>query len=153
MENRDKNTIDIFKAIELAGIFIGGNISLRVNSKIKHFDRIMKLFNKYDIYHKIYTPSSEEPERFDIHFGQQTDFQDLYIIVAILGNFGLQSIFPSDRDTNEVVIGSYITVCTNKNNKNISEGITTKAMLGLPFMVTINEFLEKLKDKEYKIKT
>ena len=151
MENRDKNTIDIFKAIELAGIFIGENASLTVNSKIKHFNRIIKLFNKHNISHKIFTPAAEEPERFDIHFGQQTDFQDLYIIVAILGNFGLQSIFPSDGNTNEVVIGSYITNCTNK--KHISDGITANAMLSLPFSLTIDEFLEKLKDKEYKIKT
>jgi hypothetical protein len=141
-ENNSEVSFDIFKAVQLAGIFIGDNISIKVNSYINHFDRIHKLFENYKLQHECYTPSAAEPPvRFDLHFGHKTDFQDLFIVVAILKNFGLQAIFLSDDNNNEVLIGSYITKYGNR--KDISEGIAADSILELPFMFTTSEFLKE----------
>ena len=85
--------------------------------------------------------TADPPERFDLHSGKKTDFQDLFIVVAILKNFGLQSIFLNDDKNNKVVIGSYIAQYGGK--RDISEGISADTILELPFMTTTNEFLKK----------
>lgn len=138
---KNERSIDIFKAIQLSGIYIGKNISIKINNKINHFERIKKLFDNHGISHICYTPESNAPNRFDLHFGSRTDFQDLYIIIAILKNFGLQSVFLSRDDNNQVTIGSYITECSSK--RDISEGIDPNTVLELPFMLTTDEFLNK----------
>ncbi|GEM_PF-1695848 len=131
---------NIFKALDLAKIYLGENISLKVNSKIRHYERIIKLFERNHIPFKSYTPVVGMPNRFDIHFGSHSDFQDLYIIVAILKNFGLQSIFYSEDNNSNVTIGSYIT--EYGANKDISEGLSSDEFLKLPFYLTTNELLQ-----------
>lgn len=141
-EYNENKSIDIFKAIQLAGIFIGKDISIEVNDKINHFERIKKLFDNRGISYECYTPSAGKPKRFDLHFGIKTDYQDLYIIIAILKNFGLQSVFLREEDdNNKVLVGSYITEFGLK--KDDSEGINPNKILELPFTLSTNEFLKE----------
>lgn len=135
------NRIDIYKALDLARIFIGNNILIRINSKIKYFERISKMFSAFGISYESYTPVSDIPKRFDLHFGREIDFQDLFILVGILKNFGLQSIFYTGDCDNQLVIGSYITEC--EENQEINEGITVDEILNLPFSLTTKEFLNR----------
>lgn len=138
--DKTSDSFNIFKALDLAKIYSGENISLSVNSKIRHYERIIKLFERNHILFESYTPAVGMPNRFDIHFGRHSDFQDLYIIVAILKNFGLQSIFYSDDNNNKVTIGSYITEYGAK--KDISEGLNSDEFLKLPFYLNTNELLK-----------
>jgi hypothetical protein len=140
-EHNKTNDIDIFKALDIAKLYLGKNIVLKVNSRIKHFDRLTKLFERYQIEYTAYTPVVGPPSRFDIHFGKYTDFQDLFIIVAILKNFGLQSVFYSQKNNNEVIVGSYITEYGQKLD--ISKGISSKTFLEFPFVMTTSELLSQ----------
>lgn len=45
------------------------------------------MFEINQIPFECYISAFGAPKKFDIHFGSQTDFQDLYIVVAILKNF------------------------------------------------------------------
>ena len=146
METADNKTttFDIFKALELANLYVGKNIEISVNTKIQHFERIIKLFEKYQIEHTVYTPESNPPKRFDLHFGKGIDFQDLFIVVAILKNFGLQAIFYEKKKGKEVTIGSYITECGDSYRLPISDGISVDDFLILPFYMTTTEFLSQI---------
>jgi len=137
-DNKPTN-FDLFKALDLTNMYMGYNIELKVNTEIYFFNRLVKLFEKYQIKHTEYTFSVDCPNRFDLHFGRRTDFQDLYIIVAILRIFGLQSVFYSYEDDCEVVIGSYITEYGRKLA--VSQGMLVDEFLSFPFFLTTKEFL------------
>ncbi len=134
------DSFNIFKALEIANIYSGKQISLKVNTNINHYERIVNLFKKKHIAFESIDPDAGNPKRFDIHFGNQTDFQDLFIIIAILKIFGLQSIFYSGDKNNEVFIGSYISEYGPQ--KDISDGLSSDDFLNLPFMMTTSELLQ-----------
>ena len=132
-------SMDISKAFELSSLYIGKDVFIQVNSLIPQLERIKKFMQHCNILFSVYTPDSAEPLRFDIHFGKQVEFMDLYIITAILKNFGLQSVFFTNETHNIILIGSYITQCDSR--KDPSLGIEVDELLKLPFYASTSDLL------------
>lgn len=128
--------------MDLLKSYKGVNINIKVNTRVSHFEEIIDSLKIYNISFNSFTPFFKDPPiRFDISFGRETDFQDLYILVKILNDFGLQTVFYSDDINNEVMIGTYITQFGRRKKE--TEGVMSEVMLSLPFSTTIDYFLKK----------
>lgn len=160
--DKSSESSNLFKALELAKKHSGKNTKLVVNSLILHYERIVKLFEiiqiPFETFPQFEDNSSpfetfpqdvdefikyciERPFRFDINFDTHSDFQDLYIIVAILKDFGLHTVSYSHKNNNEVLIGLYYTIAF-PNKKVYPKGITTDEFLKLPFSLTTDELIQ-----------
>lgn len=133
---------DMLIAVEYSKLFLGEKNTIRINESLQNYKRISKFFVTHDIPFESYTPS-HPPSRFDIHFGNNIDFQDLFIVSVILKNFGLQSIFFTNDCEKEILIGSHITEAKDGSQKRIDDGIAVEKLLEIPFQSTLEHFLKE----------
>ena len=132
----------ILTTIKLLEIFDGEGLNIKLNINLIFYKRIVKLFERNQINFQTITPLNP-PQRFDLHFGVNTNFQDLYILIALLQNFGLQSVFLSSNKNNEICIGSYITECSPDQRRDVSQGLTVEDFLKLPFSTSIEVLINE----------
>lgn len=130
----------LLSSIQLIQIFEPVNVQITLSNQIRFYGRICKLLKKNEIPFQTSYPL-DPPKRFDLHFGSDVNFQDLYIIVAILENFGLQSIFLTSNISNEICIGSYITECCEEERRDVSQGVDVGEFLKTSFSATIEEVI------------
>lgn len=130
----------LLAAIQLLQIYQPENVQITLSNKIRFYGRISNLLEKNNIPFQNSYPI-DPPKRFDLHFGSEVNFQDLYIIVAILENFGLQSIFISSKKSNEICIGSYITECSPAESRDVSQGVDVAEFLKVSFAATTTELI------------
>ena len=139
IENNNKMSPELFRAIQLTDIFNSNRTSVSLNSKIEHFNKIHKIFKDCEIKHECFTPNAEAQKSIVLHFGCWVNFQDLYIIVAILDLFELQKIFFLDNDDYDpfkINIGGYST-------RDSGKGVIPRLILEEPLTLTTSEFVKK----------
>lgn len=132
----------LLSAIQLLGIFEGENIQIKLNKNLTLYSRIVTLFEKHHIDFETIDPLAP-PTRFDLHFGYEINFQDLYILVSLLKNFGLQSVFLLSNRSSEICIGSYITECSPEHKRDLTQGLKPEDLLEMPFSTDINVFINE----------
>ena len=132
---------DLLIAVEYSKLFNSEKSAIRINELIPNYKRVVKFFDANKLSYESYSAASP-PSRFDMHFGKEIDFQDLFIVTTILKIFGLQSIFYSENPKGEILIGSHITQATDGSQKRVDEGMLAEELLMIPFHTELNEFLE-----------
>lgn len=127
-------------AVQLIKIFLGDNISIRINNQIPHFQRICKSLDRFKVEYETYSPLGS-PISFDIHFGSKVDLQDLYIITTFLQIFGLQNVFLDELSGYDVVIGSAMgdRQFEDDNHSKMEVG----EFLKIPFNSTIKDVIQE----------
>ncbi len=138
--NTNSQLYDIMVAVELSKLLDNNLTKITLNEDLP-LSNLIKRFFKSNKIKFCSTSGGIKPSRFDIHFGIEAQFQDIFILAAILKLFGLDSIFFSENTTNEIFIGSYITESTLKYQKNIDEGLTVQELLQIPFHTSTEKFL------------
>ena len=106
----------------------------------------LKNFKHTEKEKKGYTPTS-----FDLNFGLKTNFQNLYILVEILSNFGLENIYYNNENYNYITVGCY----QHEWEFNpLSKKIEVVEFLKTPFYYSTINFVTKLfnKSEEYILK-
>lgn len=155
------SSLKIHKSIELGKLYDGTEINITINQYSKNYKLIMRFFNHLNISFNPSLPSFEEelflsneplnpfslqniekytPKNFNLTFGLETNFQDLYILIEILGNFGLEKVFYSNEKDKSVFIGSHN---EKKYKYLLSKEIEIDKILEMPFYYsTINVLCE-----------
>ncbi len=138
MKNSD--LLDILIAKEYAKLYIGCDLVINVN--VPHFYRIIKFLDDNEIK---YLTSNEYgmPFYFDIQFGSNVQFQNLYIIVTILKLFGLENLYYHHGDSNNILIGSFEENDDENDNYNEYINISVEKFLQIPFYTTTEEFFNE----------
>jgi len=147
-KNLKRYSAHTFKAHELANNFNGKNTKIIVNSQIKHFKRISRLFESYDILFEHRVFPFEDHNYLNLHFGNLTDLKDLFTIVELLSSFGLRSIFCSNNTNNEISISSDIVY---NYEKDAPLGLCPSRFLWLNSKSTTEEFFNDFNRSIYSI--
>jgi len=162
----------VLKSIELFKFYNGENIDLHINQYSKNYEQIILFFKYLKIDFKSFLPfqsslpfpddSDDEekdpfsktnvkknaPKKFSLTFDLNTNFQNLYIIIEILNNFGLEKVFYSNETGNSVTIGSY----SEHYDIPLSKPFEIKTILDMPFYYsTINVLCQYYKVTEFYI--
>lgn len=95
----------IINTIEYSKLFTNKS-NIGINKKLPDFNLIIKFLDVCDIPYKVYE-TVKVPERFDLHFGKEIEFRDLFIVTKILMLFGIDAICYENEKSNFIYIGSY----------------------------------------------
>ena len=148
MDNNFSNQIENDKLFEQ---FNGENIKISIDKTIFHFLNLPDLLKKLDKYKIQYTYLNTQYDwgncnykQLDISFGRETNFQNLYILVSLLKEFDIRSVFYSEYFNNEVTIGVYFPPDSDIFSSICGPGeksISANEMLKLSFTTSTNDFL------------
>lgn len=160
-------SIEFFKLFHKAdGMGIHLNEYLNNYEDLKRFFKYLQLdyhtfvpFSRIDIFSpdKKYIEHSEDvkknyiPRSFDLNFGLNTNFQNLYILVEVLSNFGLEYIYYRNEKYNFITVGCYQ---TEKEHNPFSKKIEVTEFLKTPFYYSTINFVNIFfnKSEEYILK-
>ena len=141
--------MEFHKAVELAKVYLGDYVTLRLNKYTYHYDRIAKLFSKLEI------EFETDDKRYykyglNVGIGIDTNFEDLYIIVGLLKDLGLEYVYILGKDydheeCNNIFIGGKL----NKSesvavDKPFRMGVKPEVFFSLPFGSHRDDYLEKV---------
>ena len=141
--------MEFHKAVELAKVFLGDDVTLRLNVYAYHYHRIAKLFSKLEIDYEL-----DEKRYFkyglNVGIGIDTNFEDLYIIVGLLKDLGLEYVYILDKDygyeeCNHIFIGGKLNEYEAVEvDKPFKKGVKPEVFFTLPFGSHRDDYLKKV---------
>lgn len=94
-------------------------------------EKLERVFDASNIQRE-YFNSNEKPERFDISFGPEVAFEDLYVIARVIKAYGVQAIFYSKNAKNAIIIGSMVNEVPG--GQLIENGVTIDEFIDWPYI-------------------
>ncbi len=145
MTNDTTMNQDIFEDAKYLSLFDNTVITIKLNKMITISKIIEKLFKLHNVKLNCYK-SIRVPKDFNIHFGCNVSFQNIYIIARTLQQFGVQKIYfiENEYHANSICIGSFI---TENNSQPKSWGMTIEEVLSLDFSTSTENFHEIILEK------
>lgn len=123
---------------------------LRFNTKLPNFYLIRELFKYYGIPIETWTPgTSMQMNLVEMSFTSKCNFQDVYLLATILKEFGLHSIYPSNKINNEISIGTYVHQIPSPENFYLGEPISIESFLAIDPKLTTQHVIDNYFKKDY----
>lgn len=106
-------------------------LNFRINTVLPNHKTIMNLLNSNGIRVDTWTPDSQrEVEALELSFTENCNFRNIFILAAILKDFGLQYVYPSRDENQQISLGTYIM------------SIDSQATYAMAVPMEIDEFLK-----------
>lgn len=164
------NNLELIRSIEFFKMFNKTDgLAIHLNQYLPNYEDLKRFFDYLQLDYSSFVPFSmrisenkyfEHPEKekikyiptsFDLNFGLKTNFQNLYILVEILSNFGLEYIYYNNENYNYITVGGYK---YEKEHNPLSKKIEVTEFLNTPFYYSTIYFASKFfnKSEQYILK-
>jgi hypothetical protein len=125
--------------------WIGYPFHIKVSGHFPQSAQVVNLLRRVGISHS-YSENKIATDKFDLQFGHCLTFSDLYIIVYLMRNFGLQKVFYLSS-TNSLLLGEAVSETTASGSFNTFIGIDE--VLKTSFEENIHAFTNKYFSTKY----
>jgi len=129
------------------------NLKIDINSKLPTYELLFKFlsFHGFNVDSSFFNEYHADSRFFDIEYGQNCNFKDIYILAYILKDYGLRWVSVSEFNDSDVRLGTgvreterghnvnYTTLLTIEDFLNIDPNIENAEAMSLHFVILGND--------------
>jgi hypothetical protein len=120
------------------------SFQLEINSRVPQFNEIEKLFSSLNIPYVTWKPDIKVKHVYlEMGFSSSCIFQDVYLLVFLLNDLGLEKIYPSREEKPVISIGTNLEGASHRGNWAIAEPIDISVFLNLDPLLSSMEIISK----------